>query len=224
MRYGKPDASWDDKTFRSIVEDTMQMAREHEKMFAVSQGKTGNVIVAEFTCKGPRVYACWARTPKNPPGSRVELTDNVMGKTYTAEQMIPMVRDVLTSGIVEYGNLGFMNNGLIQVREAIRCARILVEIHDEPFIMGLTDTGITVAPMPAKDRFIKHASCVVTRNECWSLSDRFNDTDAARQWLYEPYLREDEIASNMHSVRLRSALGFIHRSILDHTEQKCECF
>ena len=222
--YGKPDASWDDETFRSIVEGAMQMAMEHEEMFAVSQDDTCNVIVAKFTREDPCVYACWAGTPKNPWEGKVELTDNVMGKTYTTEQIIPRIRDVLTNGIVEYGNLRFMNDGLIQVKKAIHCARRLVVIHDEPFIMGLTDTGIMVAPMSAENRFIKHTSCVVTINECRSLRGRCQDTNAASQGLYEPYRREDEIASNMHSIRFTSAPGFIYRSILDHTEQKCECF
>ena len=83
-------------------------------------------------------------------------------------------------------------------------AKIIVRMHDKPFIVGQIDekiraapqserdnpAGITqdmskhivVAPLSQRSHFIDFASCVMTKHNSWSLLDRIPDSDVYKQW------------------------------------------
>ena len=242
--YGKPDASWDDARFRILVEDALQMAKKHEKTFAVLQDMDGNAMVNEskrgdYSC----VYTCWASAHKDKESSecKIELVDHVEWHRYTVDEMVPRVRNVLMRGIVEYGALGFLSEGRIQIRIAIICAQRLNDIHHEPFIVGLAKSDIPatlrferdlryktgksnpleydimVLPLSERDRFVEQAACVVTGHECWSLPDNLPDIETYHYWGRDvPDRLKDTIVSDLRSIRLSEPVYLIYDSILEH--------
>ncbi len=204
----------------------------------------GNAMVAEFKRDDPCVHACRASAHKGnePSECEVNLADNVEWSQYTVDEMVPRVRDVLTKGIVEYGPLGFLSEGRIQIGVALECAERLSDIHHEPFIVGLTvydATGtllsdlrhasgirhspddIMVTPLSERDRFVEQAACVVTGHECWSLPDKLPDTREYRHWGIDvPDSLEDTIVSDLRSIRLLDPAGIIYKSTLEHWRQE----
>ncbi len=245
--YGKVDASWDDARFQTLIEDAFQMAKKHEKTFVVVQDVDGNALVGEYEHEHPYVCACWASAHKDKESSEceIELVDNVEWHRYTVDKMVPRVRGVLTKGIVEYGDLGFLSEGRLQLSVAIRCAQRLSNIHHKPFIVGMAEreitvapvsarqspavgdatlvnpSEITVAPVSARECFVEQAACVVTRHECWSLPDNLPDTKIYRYWgLDVPANLKDTIVSDLRSIRLSDPVGLIYESILEHWKQK----
>ena len=103
------------------MKDAIQTTKECGKSVAVSQDKTGNVQVASSPYGDSRVYVCWTYVPKKLQKDKVGLVDNVNYKKYAVEQMIPRMRDAPINGIAEYGNLGFLPEGRIQISHATYC-------------------------------------------------------------------------------------------------------
>ena len=208
--YGKVDASWDDAKFQAIIEDALQMVRNNMKPFTVALDEDGNVVVSERGVHRHVACACVADMHPKSQDTLV-LRDNV-GYNDTIEQMVPRVRDALTKGVFEYGDLGFLSEGLWQVGNAVACARRLVKIHGEPFIVGETDKGVTVAPLSERDRFLDVASCVVTKNGFWSMSDRLPVGDC--HWLERRVpLRADALAR--YSVIVKNPAEHVFDGIME---------
>ena len=172
--YGKVDDTWDDAKFQGMIEDALQMAREQKKVFAVGQDMDGTAVVALSKEDYPPIFACAATAwdDEEFQKGKIVLIDNVAYSEYSVEEMVPRVRGVLTKGMVEYGGLGFLSEGRMQLSGAMSCAESLVEIHKCPFIVGLTAKGIMIAPLSKRDRFLDVTSCVVTENGFWSMSDK----------------------------------------------------
>ena len=150
-------------------------------------------------------------TKKFPEG-KIELEDNVAYRDYSVEEMIPRVRGVLTKGMVEYGGLGFLSEGRWQLSDAVSCAHNLVKIHKCPFILGLTANGIMVAPISEKDRFLDVASCVVTKNGFWSMSDKLPGGYGYERNRKEPLVAD---APARYSVRIRDPVKHVYCGILE---------
>ena len=174
ISYGKANASWNDVKFSTMIEDALRMARKHRQPYAVGHDENGIAVVSVSINDYPFIFACVATAwnDKAFQEGRIELVDNVAYRNYSVEEMVPRVRGVLTRGVVEYGSLRFLSEGIIQTGEAVSCAHRLVKLYGYPFIVGLTDKGVTVAPLSEQDRFLDVASCIVTENEVWSMSDK----------------------------------------------------
>ena len=220
--YGKPDASWDDARFRAIIEDALEMARERKKSCAVGQDKHGNVVVTGEGKNGSYIHVCWTHAHRNKESQedKLELVDNVEYHDYSVEEMVPRVRDALTRGIMEYGGLGFLSEGRFQIGEAADRAQKLVRMHHAPFIVGLTDAGITVAPMSERERFVEQAACVVTRRGCWSLADRIPDGEAYRDARRDAQARSNvTVVSDSCSIMVNPVMA-VYMSTLEYFKQK----
>ena len=220
--YGKPDASWDDARFRTIIEDALEMAKEHRKSCAVGQDEHGNVVVTGEGKDSSYMYVCWTHAHRNKESQedKLELVDNVEYHDYSVEEMVPRVRNALTRGIMEYGRLGFLSEGRFQIGEAADRAQKLVRMHHGPFIVGLTDAGITVAPMSERERFVEQAACVVTRQGCWSLADRIPDGEAYDYLkLRERDNTNSKIVSDSRSIMV-DPVDAVYMSILEYWKQK----
>ena len=164
---------------------------------------------------------CWAYAYKHEKlQDEPELGDHVEYADYSVEQMVPRVRDALTKGTIEYGRLGFLSEGRIQIDVAAACADKLVRMHHAPFIVGLTDMGITVAPMSERERFVEQAACVVTRQGCWSLADRIPDGEAYDHLkLRERDAQNSKIVSDSRSIMV-NPVDAIYISTLEYWKQK----
>ena len=189
--YGKVDKIWDDAKFQAMIEDALQMAREQKKPFAVGQDVDGTAVVALSEEDYPPIFACAATAwdDEEFQEGNIELVDNVAYHEYSIDDMVPRVRDALTKGMVEYGSLRFLSEGRYQLGDAVACAHTLVELHKCPFIIGLTSKGIIVAPLSERNRFLDVASCVVTKNGVWSMSDKlpggygyWEEAEHSRSW------------------------------------------
>ena len=237
--YGKVDASWDDARFQAMIEEIREMVMESKTSCAIGQDRNGNVVV---TSDGPNlayVYVCWTHPPKNKESQEDEkvFVDHHRGKKYSAEQMVPRVRNALIMGIIDFGGLGFLSEGRIQLLSVVRHARMIVKMHGEPFILGQIDKKIRTAPLSERDRhagitpnmsksivvaplserghFVDYASCVVTKHRYWSLLDRIPDSGVYREY--------DRRQRDLKTVRIsdrRSILvdgpTFIYDAILEN--------
>ena len=220
--YGKPDASWNDAKFRAIIEDALEMARERKKSCAVGQDGHGNIVVTGEGKDSSYMYVCWTHTHRNKESQedKLELVDNVEYHHYSVEEMVPRVRDALARGIMEYGGLRFLSEGRFQIGEAADRADKLVRMHHAPFIVGLTDSGITVAPLSERGRFVEQAACVVTRRGCWSLADRIPDGEAYDHLkLGERNITNGKVVSDSRSVMV-NPVHAVYMSTLEYWKQK----
>ena len=223
--YGKPDASWDEAKFRAVIKDMLEMARESKKSCAVGQDRHGNVVVMMAEGKDDScTYLCWTCAHRNKESheDELELVDNVEYHHYSVEEMVSKVRDALTKRIVEYGGLRFLSEGRFQIGEAAECANTLAKTHREPFIVGLTDAGITVAPMSERGRFVEQAACVAAGHWYWSLADRIPDGEEYRDLQRrERRTPSCKIVSDSRSIRV-NPVHAIYRSTLEYWKQRRE--
>ena len=212
--YGKVDDTWDDTKFQVMIEDAIRLAGEQKKMFAVGQYADGTAVVVVATRrKYPHIHACTAiiQYSKKFQKDKIELVDHVAYHDYSMEEMIPRVRGVLTKGMVEYGSLGFLSEGRWQLSNAVSCARQLVKLHKCPFILGLTSKGIIVAPLSERDRFLDVASCVVTKNGVWSMSDKLPSGYGYWDKQSRPLVAD---APARYSVKIRDPVEHVYCGIL----------
>ena len=211
--YGKVDASWDDAKFQAMIEDALRMAREQKKPFAVGQDMDGTAVVALSKEDYPPIFACAATAwdDEEFQKGKIVLVDNVAYHEYSVEEMVPRVRGVLTKGMVEYGGLGFLSEGRIQLGGAMSCAESLVEFHGCPFIVGLTAKGIMIAPLSERDRFLDVTSCVVTENGFWSMSDKLPGGYGYWDKQSRPLVTD---APARYSVKIRDPVEHVYCGIL----------
>ena len=213
--YGKVDETWDDAKFQIMIEDALRMAREQKKPFAVGQDVDGTAVVALSKEDYPPIFACAATAwdDEEFQEGKIELVDNVAYHEYSMDDMIPKVRDVLTKGMVEYGSLRFLSEGRMQLGGVVSCAGNLVELHGCPFIVGLTAKGIMVAPLSERNRFLDVASCVVTKNGAWSMSDKLPEGGPHLKNRNTPLVTNNTPAR--YYVKINSPVMHIYNSILE---------
>ena len=147
--YGIPDESWDDARFRALIKEAIHAAKERGVPLAVHQDERGDVVMSRARIKHSFMYACVVivYVDKRTMKYATELTGNMPYERYTVEQMIPRMRDALVRGIFEYDASGPTQTVQKHLRWAVRCAERLARMRKEPFIAGVTDNGITVAPL-----------------------------------------------------------------------------
>ena len=59
-------------------------------------------------------------------------------------------------------------------------------MRKEPFIAGMTERGITVAPLSERCRFVKQVACVFNGSDAWSLSDSITPWSIPLDRLHGP--------------------------------------
>ena len=240
--YGKVDETWDDARFQTLIEDALGMTKENKERHAIGQDGSGNVVVTgdgqDRTC----IYVCWTtRRSRQAPEDDLVLSDQCAYSKYSVEQMVPRVRNALTRGIIDFGGLGFLSEGREQLQGVFRYARMLVKMHGKPFIMGWIDkkikaaplsegdnTGITpdmsksivIAPMSERSHFVDYASCVVTKNGCWSLLDRIPDSAANREYGRTRRIRDlkNTRVSDKRSIYIGIPPLFVYDTILEYVK------
>ena len=226
--YGMPDESWDEARLRALIRDAIHAAKERGIPVAVHQDERGNVVMSRARIKHSFMYACVviAYVDKRTMKYATELTGNMPYERYTVEQMIPRMRDALVRGIFEYGASGPTPTVQKHLRWAVRCAERLARMRKEPFIAGVTDKGITVAPISERYRFVEQAACVFNGHNAWSLSDSITSWFTPLDRFDKARHPDITFASDLRSVvvknpviRLRGAMAMI-RNLRDEAERK----
>ena len=171
--YGRPDESWDETKIRALIKEAIHAAKEHGIPLAIHQDECGDVVMSRARIKQSYMYACVviAYVEKRTMRYATQLTGNMPRERYTVEQMIPRMRDALVRGIFEYDSFGPTQTVQKHLRWAVRCTERLARMRKEPFIAGVTNNGITVAPHSERRRFVEQAACVFSGHKAWSLSD-----------------------------------------------------
>ena len=228
--YGRPDESWDEARFRALIRDAIHAAKERGVPLAVHQDERGDIVMSRARIKNSFMYACVVITyvDKRTMKYATELTGNMPCERYTVEQMIPRMRDALVRGIFEYGASGPTRTVQKHARWAVRCAERLTRMRKEPFIAGVTDNGITVAPLSERCRFVEQAACVFNGHNAWSLSDSITSWFAPLDRLDKARHPDVTFASDLRSVvvknpviRLRGAMAII-RNLRDEDARRAK--
>ena len=216
--YGRPDESWDEARFRALIKEAIHVAKERGVSLAVHQDERGDVVMSRARIKHSFMYTCVVITyvDKRTMKYATELTGNMPYERYTVEQMIPRMRDALVRGIFEYDASGPTQTVQKHLRWAVRCAERLARMRKEPFIAGMTDKGITVAPHSERYRFVEQAACVFNGHNAWSLPDSITFWSAPLDSLHKARHPGVTFASDLRSVvvknpviRLRGAMMMI---------------
>ena len=228
MSYGMPDESWDEAKIRALIRDAIHAARERGVPVAVHQDERGNVVMSRARIKHSFMYACVAiaYVDKRTMRYATQLTGNMPYERYTMGQMIPRARDALVRGIFEYDASGPTQTVQKHLRWAVRCAERLARMRKEPFIAGMTDKGITVAPFSERRRFVEPAACVFNGHNAWSLSDSIPYWSVQLDRLDRECHPDVTFASDLRSVvvknpviRLRGAMAII-RNLRDEDARR----
>ena len=189
--YGKIGSSSDMPKLRLLLEDASKMAKEGNMSFYVGEDKDENIIVTPdrddslmhvFLCvvTPTKILDHWTDTfsqEKIEKMLKEEFEDNVAYRYYTIDEMVPRAYDCLVNGRIEYGSLGFLSEGRMQLAGMLEDAKKLVEKHAKPFIVGLSKKNKTIMISPASERskFSAPLSCVVTKFGVWSVSEMRSD-------------------------------------------------
>ena len=163
------------------------------------------------TCTRASQSCIWTKETKE---YVADLASNMPYERYTVDQMIPMVRDALIRGIFEYDASGPVQTVRKRLREAAWCAEMLAEMRGEPFIAGMTDRGITVAPISEKGRFVEQAACVFNGHEAWSLSDSIPSWFVRLDSLHKARHSGVTFASDLRSVVVEDPICRIHNAMV----------
>lgn len=197
--YGRVDITWNEQKIRTILDDVLQWFNKHGTKVWVSQDPEGNVIANDpsdaVTKRSDTILVCGVTESG-------KFYNNVAYVNYSIDEIFPRVRDSLMYGIFDYGNLGFLSEGRMQLRGALNDAEILCKIHGCDFICGYTDTGIMVAPASQAERFADLLSVKVTEQGIQSLA---TNQDNLTRPVYDLYM---------------AAFGVISYAKFD-TEQMC---
>ena len=222
--YGKIDESWDEARIRARIRDAIHAARERGIPVAVHHDERGDVVMSRARIKHSYMYACVAiaYVDKRTMGYATELTGNVPHERYTVEQMIPRARDALVRGIFEYGASGPKPTVQKHARWAVRCAGRLARMRGEPSIAGMTDKGITVAPISERRRFVKQSACVFNEHKAWSLQDLITSWSVQLDRLDKVRHPDAAFASNLRSILIRDPARHVHRAVMDARSMRNE--
>ena len=224
MSYGMPDESWDEAKIRALVRDAIHAARERGVPVAVHQDGRGNVVMSRARIKNSFMYACVVITyvDKRTMKYATQLTGNMPHERYTVEQMIPRARDALVRGIFEYDASGPTQTVQKHLRWAVRCAERLAKMRKEPFIAGMTERGITVAPISERCRFVEPAACVFNGHNAWSLSDSIPYWSVQLDRLDRECHPDVTFASDLRSILVRDPARRVYHVIMDTRDLRYE--
>ena len=222
--YGRPDESWDEARFRALINEAIHAAKERGVPLAIHQDERGDVVMSRARIKHSYMYACVAiaYVDKRTMGYATQLTGNMPYERYTMGQMIPRARDALVRGIFEYGASGSSQTVQKHARWAVRCAERLARMRKEPFIAGMTERGITVAPLSERCRFVKQVACVFNGHEAWSLSDSITPWSIPLDRLHKARHPDVTLASDLRSILIRDPARRVYRAVMDTRSMRNE--
>ena len=222
--YGRIDKFWDDVKFRALIGDALRMAKERGVPLAVHQDDDGNIVVSRARDDYSFMYACVAVAHRNESTGecRTALVGAMPYEFYTIEQMIPIARDALARGIFEYDASGSYQTVQKRLRDAAECAERMARMRGEPFIAGMTDRGITVAPMSERHRFVEQAACVFTEHAAWSLPDAITSWSVILDMQHKARHSEITFASDLRSAMIEDPARRIHSAMIRVRNQQNE--
>ena len=215
--YGKPDESWDEARIRTRIKGAIRAARERVIPVAIQQDERGNVVMSRAQIKYSFMYACVAITyvDKKTMEYATELTGNVPHERYTMEQMIQRARDALARRIFEYDTPGSKLTVQKYACWAVRCAERLAKMRKESFIAGMTEYGITVAPLSERNRFVKQSACVFNGYDTWTLSDLIPCWSVPSDERHKAYYPDVTFASDLRSILVRDPVRSVYRAVME---------
>ena len=201
---------------RNAINHAIHAARERGIPVAVHQDERGDVVMSRARIKHSFMYACVAiaYVDKRTMGYATQLTGNMPHERYTMEQMIPRARDALVRGIFEYGASDPTRTVQKHLRWAVRCAERLARTRKEPFIAGMTDKGITVAPLTERRRFVEQAACVFNGHNAWSLPDLITSWFVPLDRLDKKCHPDVTFASDLRSTVVRNSVLCMYYAIV----------
>ena len=139
----------------------------------------------------------------------------MLHERYTMGQMIRRARDALVRGIFEYGASGPTQTVQKHLRGAVRCAERLAKMRGEPFITGMTERGIAVAPLSERHRFVKQSACVFNGSDAWSLSDSITPWSVPLDMRHKARHPDAVFASDLRSIRVRDPARRVYRAVME---------
>ena len=222
--YGRIDEFWDDAKFRALIGDALRMARERGVPLAVYQDDDGNIVVSRARDDWSFMYACVAVVHRDESTGecKTALVGVMPYELYTIEQMIPIARDALARGIFKYDASGPSQTVQKRLRGAAECAERMARMRGEPFIAGLTDRGITVAPISERRRFVEQAACVFTGHAAWSLPDAITSWSATLDMQHKTYYSDITFASDLRSAMIEDPALRIYYAMMRVRNQRNE--
>ena len=166
--------------------------------------------------KNSFMYACVAiaYVDKRTMGYATELTGSMPHERYTMGQMIQRTRDALVRGIFEYDTSGSKPTVQKYARWAVRCAERLARMRKEPFIAGMTENGITVAPLSERCRFVKQSACVFNGSEAWSLSDSIPYWSVPLDMHHKIRHPDAVFTSDLRSIQVRDPAHRVYHTVM----------
>ncbi len=178
---------------REILEDVSAMSRREDCIMYVGQDAAGRIVATAneadsemFLISGciplPRLHypederdlylaACsvYGDEFSDRSDSRAPCIPGVT--PYTIDEIIQLAHDLFVHGVMRYGPSG-CSPYEDQLMDAISDAKKLAAKYGRPFILGETRGGdVMVAPMIREPEFVAPASCVITGDRAWRLSD-----------------------------------------------------
>ena len=87
-------------------------------------------------------------------------------------------------------------------------------MRKEPFIAGMTDRGITVAPLSERHRFVEHTACVFNGHNAWSLSDLITSWSVQLDRLDKECHPDVTFASDLRSTVVRNPVLRMYYAII----------
>ena len=201
---------------QNAINHAIHAARERGIPVAVHPDERGDVVMSRARIKHSYMYVCVAiaYVDKRTVGYATELTGNVPYERYTMGQMIPRARDALVRGIFEYDASGPTRTVQKHARWAVRCAERLARMRKEPFITGMTERGITVAPHSERHRFVKQAACVFNGHNAWSLPDLITSWSVQLDRLDKARHPDVTFASDLRSTVVRNSVLCMYYAIV----------
>ena len=214
--YGKINESWDKDKICTLIRDAIHAAKEHGIPLAVHQDERGDVVMSRARIKNSFMYACVtiAYVDKRAMGYATEMTGNVPHERYTVEQMIPRMRDALVRRIFKYNTSGPKQTVQRHARWAALCAGRLVKMRREPFIAGMTERGITVAPISERRRFVKQTAYVFNGHKAWSLPDLITSWSVQLDRLDKECHPDVTFVSDLRSAVIRNPVRRMYYAII----------
>ena len=215
--YGRPDESWDGARIRALINEAIHAAKERGIPVAIHQDERGDVVMPRARIKDSFMYACVAiaYVDKKTMEYATELTGSMPHERYTTEQMVPRMRDALVRGIFKYDASGPKPTVQKHARWAVRCAERLARMRGEPFIAGMTENGITVAPLSERGRFVKQSACVFNGSDAWSLSDSIPYWSVPSDMHHKIRHPDAVFSSDLRSIQVRDPVRRVYRAVME---------
>ncbi len=178
---------------REILEDVSSMSRREDRELYVGEDAKGRIVATANEADSEvfffpsciplirlrnrenerdlHIAACRVYGDEFSDRSGYGKHNTTEAASYTIDEIMQLVHDVFVHGIIRYGPQRFPDDE-DQLMDAIGDAERLATKYGRPFILGMThDEDAMVAPMIREPEFVAPASCVITGDRAWRLSD-----------------------------------------------------